>query len=58
MQQILKILKVVFEIIEENKRKIDGVKISLLDKDKEIKMRRRLPKVQRCIRVMISIILN
>ena len=36
-------LEVVLEIIEENKRKIDGVKISLLDKDKEIKMRRRLP---------------
>ena len=36
-------LEVVLEIIEENKRKIDGVKISLLDKDKEIKMRRQLP---------------
>ncbi|MEM8588145.1 MAG: dihydrodipicolinate synthase family protein [Pseudomonadota bacterium] len=30
-------------IIEENAAKIDGIKISLLDKDKEIIMRRRLP---------------
>jgi hypothetical protein len=32
------------EILEKNKSKIDGIKISLLDKDKEIAMRRRLPK--------------
>ena len=31
-------------ILEKNKRKVDGIKISLLDKDKEIDMRRRLPK--------------
>lgn len=30
-------------VIEENKAKVDGIKISLLDKDKEIAMRRRLP---------------
>ncbi len=30
-------------IIEENKDKVDGIKVSLLDKDKEIIMRRRLP---------------
>src|SRR5262249_37300102 len=30
------------EIINENSTKVDGVKISLLDKDKEITMRRRL----------------
>ena len=30
-------------IIEENAAKVDGIKISLLDKDKEIVMRRRLP---------------
>jgi hypothetical protein len=30
-------------IIEQNADKIDGIKISLLDKDKEIDMRRRLP---------------
>jgi hypothetical protein len=30
--------------IEKNKNKVDGIKISLLDKDKEIAMRRRLPK--------------
>jgi hypothetical protein len=31
------------EIIDENRKHIDGVKISLLDKDLEIGMRRRLP---------------
>jgi Protein of unknown function (DUF993) len=31
------------EIIEENQKHVDGVKISLLDKDLEIGMRRRLP---------------
>ena len=31
------------EAIERNKEKVDGIKISLLDKDKEIAMRRRLP---------------
>jgi hypothetical protein len=31
------------EIIEENAAKVDGVKISLLSKEKEIVMRRRLP---------------
>ena len=30
-------------IIRENSAKVDGVKISLLDKDKEIAMRRPLP---------------
>lgn len=30
-------------IINSNKDRIDGIKISLLDKDKEIQMRRRLP---------------
>jgi len=31
------------EILQRNSRKVDGIKISLLDKDKEIAMRRRLP---------------
>jgi hypothetical protein len=31
-------------VLDTNKSKIDGIKISLLDKDKEIAMRRRLPK--------------
>jgi hypothetical protein len=31
-------------VIQANAAKVDGVKISLLDKDKEIAMRRRLPK--------------
>ncbi|OUJ03917.1 dihydrodipicolinate synthase family protein [Acetobacter cibinongensis] len=36
-------LEVALEVIEHNKSKIDGIKISLLDKEKEILMRRRLP---------------
>lgn len=31
------------EVIERNAGKIDGIKLSLLDKDKEVNMRRRLP---------------
>jgi hypothetical protein len=31
-------------VLEKNKGKVDGIKISLLDKDKEIALRRRLPK--------------
>jgi len=31
-------------VLEKNKSKVDGIKISLLDKDKEIAMRRKLPK--------------
>jgi len=31
------------QVIEDNRDKIDGIKISLLDKDREIDMRRRLP---------------
>ena len=31
-------------VLEKNRNKVDGIKISLLDKDKEIAMRRRLPK--------------
>ena len=36
-------LETVLAIIEANAAKVDGIKISLLDKDKEIIMRRRLP---------------
>jgi hypothetical protein len=36
-------MDVALQIINANAAKIDGVKISLLDKDKEIAMRRRLP---------------
>jgi len=32
------------EILKRNKAKVDGIKISLLDKDKEIAMRRKLPR--------------
>ncbi len=36
-------MEVCLAILADNVKKIDGVKISLLDKDKEIAMRRRLP---------------
>jgi uncharacterized protein DUF993 len=38
-----KAMDVAVEVIAANAAKVDGVKISLLDKDKEIAMRRRLP---------------
>ena len=37
-------MDVCLSVLEKNKSKVDGIKISLLDKDKEIAMRRRLPK--------------
>ena len=37
-------METALQIIEANAAKVDGIKISLLDKDKEIRMRRRLPK--------------
>lgn len=36
-------LETALEVIHRNRSKVDGIKISLLDKDKEIAMRRRLP---------------
>ncbi len=36
-------MQICLGIMEENRSKIDGIKISLLDKDKEITMRRKLP---------------
>jgi hypothetical protein len=39
----MKAMEVAVDVIADNAAKIDGVKISLLDKDKEIAMRRRLP---------------
>jgi uncharacterized protein DUF993 len=39
-----KAMDVAVRVIATNAAKVDGVKISLLDKDKEIAMRRRLPK--------------
>ena len=36
-------METALEIIGENQDKVDGIKISLLDKDKEIAFRRRLP---------------
>ena len=38
-----KAMEVAIDVIASNPAKVDGVKISLLDKDKEIAMRRRLP---------------
>lgn len=34
---------IALQVIEENQSKVDGIKISLLDKDREVDMRRRLP---------------
>ena len=39
----MKAMEVALDVIAANPAKVDGVKISLLDKDKEIAMRRRLP---------------
>ena len=39
----MRAMDVAIEVITANAAKIDGIKISLLDKDKEIAMRRRLP---------------
>src|SRR6267142_2377941 len=39
----MKAMEVAVDVIASNPAKVDGVKISLLDKDKEIAMRRRLP---------------
>src|SRR5690606_38746979 len=36
-------LETALDVIHRNQSKVDGIKISLLDKDKEIAMRRRLP---------------
>jgi hypothetical protein len=37
-------MDVCLDVIRKNAKKVDGIKISLLDKDKEIAMRRKLPK--------------
>ena len=36
-------MAICLSVLEKNKNKVDGINISLLDKDKEIEMRRRLP---------------
>ena len=36
-------MDVCLDVLNRNKNKVDGIKISLLDKDKEIAMRRKLP---------------
>ena len=41
-------MDVCIDIIADHASKVDGVKLSLLDKDKEIRMRRRLPQGVRC----------
>ena len=40
----LKAMETCLEVIEANAAKVDGIKISLLSKEKEVTMRRRLPK--------------
>jgi hypothetical protein len=40
----LRAMDVCLDVLERNAAKVDGIKVSLLDKDKEIAMRRRLPK--------------
>ena len=42
-QDHMQAMDVAVDVIASNAAKVDGVKISLLDKDKEIAMRRRLP---------------
>ncbi len=42
-EDIDKAMEVCLRVIRENKDKVDGIKISLLDKNREIDMRRRLP---------------
>ena len=37
-------MDVCLSVLQKNTSKVDGIKISLLDKDKEIVMRRKLPK--------------
>ena len=37
-------MDICLSVLQKNSSKVDGIKISLLDKDKEIRMRRRLPK--------------
>jgi len=37
-------MEVCLSVLQKNASKVDGIKISLLDKDKEIAMRRKLPK--------------
>jgi Protein of unknown function (DUF993) len=41
-------MDVCIDIIADHASKVDGVKVSLLDKEKEIRMRRRLPQGVRC----------
>ncbi|MBS4045853.1 MAG: dihydrodipicolinate synthase family protein [Alphaproteobacteria bacterium] len=43
----LKAMDTCLDVIRANAAKVDGIKISLLDKDKEILMRRKLPKAVR-----------
>jgi len=37
-------MDICLDVLNKNRSKVDGIKISLLDKDKEIAMRRKLPK--------------
>jgi hypothetical protein len=37
-------MDICLSVLQENASKVDGIKVSLLDKDKEVRMRRKLPK--------------
>jgi Protein of unknown function (DUF993) len=37
-------MEICLAVLKQNQKKVDGIKISLLDKDKEIAMRRKLPR--------------
>jgi len=43
-QDHLEAMDVCLEMLARNAAKVDGIKVSLLDKDKEIRMRRKLPR--------------
>ncbi len=47
-------LETALAVITANVAKVDGIKISLLDDQKEVVMRRRLPPRSRCTRAMTS----
>jgi hypothetical protein len=44
----LKAMDVCVDIITDNAAKVDGIKLSLLDKEHEVRMRRKLPQGVRC----------
>ncbi len=52
-------MDIAVDVINANAAKVDGVKVSLLDQQREIDMRRRLdPQASRCIPATISTMPN